>query len=131
MKALADADFLVALAKEDDSNHKKALAKLKELTDVAIFVTPFAIPEAATVLSYKASHRAAKDFLTALRQKTFIELPLERIVSDEADRIFLARNEKGISWIDCFNAASVRIYKLDGILSFDKFYKKVGILNLI
>lgn len=131
MKALADADFLVALAKEDDSNHERALIKLDELADVAIFITPFAIPEAATVLSYKVSHKAAKDFLTALRQKNFIELPLEKIVSDEADKIFLSRKEKGISWIDCFNAAAVKSYKLDGILSFDKFYKKVGVLTLI
>jgi|SRR3989338_5861324 len=131
MKALADADFLVALAKEDDSNHEKALAKLAELDDVIIFVTPFTIPEAATVLSYKVSQIAAKAFLVSLRQKNFIELPLEKLVSEEADKIFLSRKEKGISWIDCFNTASVKIYKLDGILSFDKFYKKVGISNLM
>ncbi len=34
MRVLADADFLVALAKEDDSNHAKALAKLPELADI-------------------------------------------------------------------------------------------------
>ncbi|MDO8728846.1 MAG: type II toxin-antitoxin system VapC family toxin [bacterium] len=131
MKALADADFLVALAKEDDSNHEKALAKLADLADVVVFITPFTIPEAVTVLSYKVSQSVAKEFLTSLRQKNFIELPMEKIVSEEADKIFLSRKEKGISWIDCFNTASVKIYKLDGILSFDKFYKKVGILNLI
>lgn len=131
MRVLADADFLVALAKEDDSNHKKALAKLAELEDVAIFITPFAISEAATVLSYKVSQNAAKEFLLSLRQKNFIELPLEKIVSDEADKIFLSRKEKGISWIDCFNAAAVKSYRLVGILSFDKFYKKVGIQCLI
>ena len=131
MKALADADFLVALAKKDDSNHKKALAKLADLENVVVFITPFAIPEAATVLSYKASHKVAKDFLIFLRQKDFIELPMEKAVSGDADKIFLARNEKGISWIDCFNAASVKSYQLDGILSFDKFYKKVGIPNLL
>jgi len=56
---------------------------------------------------------------------------MEKFINDEADKIFLSRKEKGISWIDCFNAAAVKIYKLDGILSFDKFYKKVGILNLM
>lgn len=131
MKALADADFLVALAKEDDSNHKKVLVKLAELENVIVFITPFAIPEAATVLSYKVSQNAAKTFLVSLRQKNFIELPMEKMVSEEADRIFLSRKEKGISWIDCFNVASVKSYKLDGILSFDKFYKKVGVANLI
>ncbi len=130
MRALADADFLVALAKKDDSNHGKAFAKLADLKDVVVFITPFTIPEAVTVLSYKVSQKAAKEFLMSLRQKNFIELPMEKIVSEEADKIFLSRKEKGISWIDCFNAAAVKSYKLDGILSFDKFYKKVGVINL-
>ena len=131
MRALVDADFLVALAKEDDSNHKKALAKLAELADIVVFITPFTVSEAVTVLSYKVSQKVAKDFLASLRQKIFIELPMEKAVIEEADKIFLSRKEKGISWIDCFNTAAVKIYQLDGILSFDKFYKKVGIQNLL
>jgi predicted nucleic acid-binding protein len=131
MKALADADFLVALAKIDDSNHARAIAKLADLENVIIFITPFTISEAVTVLSYKVSQKAAKDFLMSIRQKNFIELPLEKIVGAEADRVFLSRKEKGISWIDCFNIAAVKRYRLDGILSFDKFYKKVGISILL
>lgn len=131
MKLLADADFLVALAKEDDSNHEKALSKVAGLKDATIFITPFTVPEAVTVLSYKVSQNAAKAFLTLMRQKNFIELPVDKLTLEETDRIFLSRREKGVSWIDCLNAALVKIYRLDGILSFDKFYSKVGITNLL
>lgn len=45
MKLLVDADFFVALAKEDDANHHAALERTNELQDIALFVTPFAIPK--------------------------------------------------------------------------------------
>ena len=51
MKILVDADFLVALAKEDDSNHEKAILKARDLKEAAIFITPFTIPESVTVVS--------------------------------------------------------------------------------
>jgi len=130
MRILADADFLVALAKEDDINHPKALSKIAQLQDAIIFITPFTIPETVTVLSYKVSQSAAKTFLTHMREKNLVELPVDKTALEEADRIFMLRKEKGISWIDCLNAALVKSYQLDGILSFDKFYKKVGISQL-
>jgi predicted nucleic acid-binding protein len=83
------------------------------------------IPETATVLSYKVSQKSAKKFLIKARRK-FVELPLNEEIIALADKIFLTRNEKGISWIDCLNAAVVKYYKLDGILSFDKFYPKIS-----
>lgn len=127
MKLLVDADFFVALAKEDDANHQAVLEKTNKLQDVALFVTPFAIPEAATVLSYKVSHNAAKNFLKAARAKNFFELPLSQSIADEADEIFISQKSKGISWIDCCNVAVARIHGLDAILSFDKFYRKFGL----
>lgn len=130
-KVLADADFLVAIAKKDDTNHQKALRYATMLKNSAVFVTPFTIPEAVTVLSYKVSHKAAKSFLQSVREQNFIELPLDQMTTKEADSIFLSRNEKGTSWVDCVNVAFVKLYHLDGIVSFDKFYKKTGIVNLL
>lgn len=127
MKFLIDADFLVALAKEDDAHHAWALRITETLKEASIFITPFAIPETATVLSYKVSQKAAKEFLISARKRHFIELPLDEGVIKETDAIFLMQKKKGTSWIDCLNVSCVKIYQLDGILSFDKFYKKAGI----
>jgi len=126
MKILLDSDFLIALIKEDDKNHLNALKKLNQLKGALIFVTPFTIPETATVLSYKVSQKAAKKFLKIARKK-LTELPLNREIITLTDKIFLAQNKKKTSWIDCLNVAVIKFYKLDGILSYDKFYSKIGI----
>ena len=126
MKILVDTDFLIALIKIDDKNHLKAIDKVQKVKEAKVFITPFTIPETVTVLSYKVSHIAAKNFLKRARNK-FPELPLNEEIIASADKIFLSQNKKGTSWIDCLNVALIKYYKLDGILSFDKFYLKLGV----
>jgi len=126
MQLLIDTDFLIALIKEDDKNHLRSVNKLRVLKDALIFITPFTIPETVTVLSYKVSQKSAQKFLKEAREK-FVELPLNEEVIASTDKIFLTQNKKGISWIDCLNVAIVKYYKLEGILSYDKFYSRVGI----
>ena len=127
MKFLADADFLVALAKSDDANHERATQKAETTKGADIFITPFTIPETVTVVSYKASQTAAKKLLKELRSKNFIEISLDEDIMRFADELFATQGAKGTSWIDCLNVVVVKNYKLDGILSFDAFYKKQGI----
>jgi predicted nucleic acid-binding protein len=126
MKILVDTDFLIALIKIDDKNHLKAIDKVQKIKEATVFITPFTIPETVTVLSYKVSHTAAKNFLKVARNK-FSELPLNEEIIASADKIFLSQNKKGTSWIDCLNVALIKYYKLDGILSFDKFYLRLDI----
>lgn len=126
MRLLVDADFLISLIKEDDKNHALSIKKIEGLKTAIVFITPFTIPETVTVLSYKVSHHAAKKFLKEARSK-FIELSLNGKVFELADQIFLSQNVDRISWIDCLNAAMVRYYRLEGILSYDKFYTKIGL----
>jgi predicted nucleic acid-binding protein len=126
MKILVDTDFLIALIKIDDKNHLKAIDKVQKIKEAKVFITPFTIPETVTVLSYKVSHIAAKNFLKVARNK-LSELPLNEEIIASADKIFLSQNKKWTSWIDCLNVALIKYYKLDGILSFDKFYIKLGI----
>src|SRR3990167_4212746 len=96
-KFLVDADSLVALAKEDDSNHKKALQIARISSGVSLYTTPFTIPEATTVLSYKISQEAAKQFLRQARQRKLIELKLTAQITQLADAVFLQQNPKGTS----------------------------------
>jgi predicted nucleic acid-binding protein len=126
MKILVDTDFLIALIKIDDKNHLKAIDKIQKIKEATVFITLFTIPETVTVLSYKVSHTAAKNFLKVARNK-LSELPLNEEIITSADKIFLSQNKKGTSWIDCLNVALIKYYKLDGILYFDKFYIKLGI----
>ena len=125
---LVDADALVALAKQDDSNHQKAI-KINEFlqqTGVSYYVSPFTVAEAATVLSYKVSHTAAKIFLKEIRKIDLPVLELPEKYKELADIWFLKQNKKGTSYFDCYNMALLERYKkqLDAIFSFDSIYKK-------
>lgn len=129
-KLLVDADALVALAKSDDTNHKKALALVRKLKSPSFYISPYAIPEAVTVLSYHVSQTAAKAFLKRVREKNLKQLPSTHAIELETDIVFQSQNKKGTSWFDCFNVALMHNHSLDFIFSFDKFYKKVGLKML-
>ena len=129
-KLLVDADALVALAKSDDTNHKKALNLARKIENPSFYISPYAIPEAVTVLSYHVSQTAAKAFLKRIREKNIKQLPSTHTIEQETDKIFQEQTRKGISWFDCFNIALMNNHPLDFLFSFDKFYKKVGVKML-
>jgi len=127
---LVDADGLVALAKIDDSNHKKAVQvdiRLKKI-GVVYYFSPFAVPEAVTVLSYKVSHLKAKEFLKSARKLDIITFKLPEKYEHLADNWFNKQRKKGTSYFDCYNMALLDRYRnqLDGIFSFDEVYRRNG-----
>lgn len=133
LNILFDADALVALVKEDDSNHVKVVRMYRELKvkNTNFFLSPFTTAEAATVLSYKYSHPRAKEFLKEIRSKNLPVIELEKD-SDLADLWFFKQNKKGTSYFDCYNIALLERYKnqIDAIFSFDSVYKRNGFKTL-
>jgi len=126
-KILVDTDFLFALVVENDVHHKVATEKMQQYVKDMFFITPFTIPEAVTVLSYKVSQDQAKRFLKQARESNFAQIVFDESIISKADELFLAQKKKGTSWIDCLNVAVILSNHLDGILSFDRFYQQVGI----
>ena len=124
---LVDADVLVALAKNDDSNHKKALEISEGLQEEGAFwyFSPFTVAEAATVLSHKVSHESACDFLREIRNLDILIIYLHDRDVSLADKWFLKQKKKGTSYFDCYNMALMDRYSktFDAIFSFDKVYK--------
>lgn len=131
---LLDADVLVALAKVDDTNHKKAiqLSNTLQQKGTTFFVSPFTIAEAATVLSHKISQEAAKKFLKQIRGLNLSLLELPQKEQHLADEWFLKQTKKGTSYFDCYNMALMERYKkqLEAIFSFDSIYKKNGLTTV-
>ena len=127
---LLDADALIALAKQDDSNHQRAVTINEKLQSrgVAYRLSPFTVAEAATVLSYKVSHQAAKEFLKQIRHLDIPTFDLKEKHLELADSWFNKQHKKGISYFDCFNMALLERYKsqIEAIFSFDSVYKKNG-----
>lgn len=127
---LVDADALVALAKVDDSNHKKAtsLATKFQRIGVSYCFSPFTVAEAATVISYKTTHQSAIEFLKEIRKMDISVLPLPEKYKELPDDWFLKQKKKGTSYFDCYNMALLERYKkqLVAIFSFDSVYKSNG-----
>ena len=127
---LVDADVLVALAKTNDSNHKKALKLTGKLQEIGVtyYFSPFTVAEAVTVLSYKTTHLAAKKFLKQIRKLNIPIFELQEEYRELPDKWFLKQDKKGTSYFDCYNMALMERYKnqLVAIFSFDQVYKKNG-----
>ena len=130
LDALVDADALVALAKEDDPNHKKALNIARSLQNKGCtwYVSPFTIGEVVTVISHKVDHDTAKKVLEELREQNLNILTLKDEYIQLADEWFNKQGKKGTSYFDCYNMALLERYKkeLNAIFSFDSVYKRNG-----
>lgn len=127
---LVDADALVALIKENDSNHPKALAISNKLQKqgVSYYFSPFTVAEASTVISYKMSHSHAIQFLREVRKLDVPVISLPETSQSLADNYFIKQKEKGTSYFDCYNMALLDYHKklLSGIFSFDHVYQQNG-----
>lgn len=127
---LVDADALVALAKNNDTNHVRAVNINRQLQKrgATFYLSPFTIGEAVTVISYKVSHQAAGKLLREMRKLDLPELVLSEKASDLADKWFLKQKKKGNSYFDCYNMALLERYKnqVAAIFSFDKVYARNG-----
>lgn len=127
MNILVDADALVALAKEDDANHKKAVEIARRIKEANLFLSPLTIPEAVSVLSHRVSQPAAVAFLREALQRRFSAFSLTEELEAGTDKIFVAQKARGTSWADCLNIALARQYSVDAIFSFDKVYARNGL----
>lgn len=123
MKYLVDSDFLVALYKPDDTNHAKANEILGNIYQKhELLILNLVLQESTTVISKRMGMKYAKSFHNSANKLTNQQISLNEEIEDEAWRLFLRQTKKGASFVDCANLATVRKFKLDGIISFDKFY---------
>lgn len=128
---LVDSDAFVALAKKDDTNHKKAQRILKKLTKQAVAFTTsnYVFAETVTVISQRVSHQAALSFIKALRSphSLFVTRWITDQIEELAIEIFKNQTSKNVSFVDCTNIVLAKRYDLAAIFSFDSIYKKNNI----
>ncbi len=126
MKYLADTDFLFGLFVPDDTLHSKCkqvwLDIIKNKHEVYVLNT--VEHEAATVMSYKRDQATAIKFIHNLPQLGLKQLNLDRELENKGWQVFLKQKNKRTSYIDCTNLAAIEKYRLEKVLSFDKFYPK-------
>lgn len=129
---VVDSDAFVALAKEDDTNHKKAQQFLTKLSHKPVLYTTsnYVFSETVTVISQRVGRNQALSFIRELKSPLslfsiqWIDEELESI----AIQLFKNQTSKDVSFVDCTNMALMKHYHLDAIFSFDSIYKRNGFL---
>lgn len=125
---IVDSDAFVALAKEDDTNHKKAQQSLTKLSHKPVLYTTsnYVFSETVTVISQRVGRNQALSFIRELKSPVslfsiqWIDEELESI----AIQLFKNQTSKNVSFVDCTNMALMKHYHLDAIFSFDSIYKR-------
>jgi predicted nucleic acid-binding protein len=130
VKIFVDTDVFVALAREDDANHEKALSLLHYvLKQPVCFITSnYVFSECITVISMRQSHKAAVRFIEAMRtpESQYVLKRADDAVEEKAIHIFTKQTSKNTSFVDCTNMAFLQTLSLDAIFSFDSVYRKQG-----
>ncbi|MBI4991277.1 type II toxin-antitoxin system VapC family toxin [Candidatus Gottesmanbacteria bacterium] len=124
MNLLLDSDFLIALANKEDASHDKAIILFQKIYKETLHVLNIVSQESTTVVSKRFGMIRAKLFYTRLNELVNKLIILDSNIESLAWKLFLAQTKKGTSFVDCANLATLNYYKLDGILSFDEFYKE-------
>ncbi len=124
-----DSDAFIALARKDDANHQKALAKLSILEGNYSFMTSnYVFSEVVTVLSLRISRKAALAFIKELKSPKnqynfiWIDAHLESL----GIKKYQEQTTKNVSLTDCINMACLDEHKIKSIFSFDAIYRKNG-----
>ena len=123
-----DTDAFVALAVANDTNHEKALTLLNALHKrlVIFFTSNYVFAESVTVISQRASHDAALQYIDAMQslENPFLIERADDDIEDEAIRIFKQQTSKNTSYVDCTNMAFMEHLHAEAIFSFDGGYRK-------
>jgi predicted nucleic acid-binding protein len=131
IKIFVDADALVALTVETDTNHEKARSLLNRLTvNPVLFLTSnYVFSESITIISQRASHQTAVTFIVKMQsmESPFQITRADENIEEEAISVFKAQTSKNTSYVDCTNMVFMKQLDLDAIFSFDEVYRKNGL----
>lgn len=129
---VADADALIALTLEKDSNHEKAirLASLFAKKNVEVVFPATVFPEAITSL-VRAANQPQKAHLInqQLQQGSFqVDYP-ESGTLIRASQIFESSHSKQNTFFDAIVVATAEKLNTKTIFSFDNWYSKLGFIS--
>lgn len=132
-KVIIDSNVFVAVFLLEDSLHSRATQLVSQLkrTGVVFYTINLVLQESATVLSMRKGMTSARTFYVSVHDFVDQTVPFDESVEKESWKIFLSQTKKGTSFIDCAILAAARHYKIDKIVSFDRFYPKELLLPVV
>lgn len=132
-KVIIDSNVLVAVFLMKDSLHSRATLLVSELKrqGAVFYAINLVVQESATVLSMRKDMASVRTFYAGVYDFIDRMVPFDESVEKESWKVFLSQAKKGTSFVDCAILASARHYKIDKIVSFDRFYPKDLLLPVV
>lgn len=133
MKFLIDSSAWLAFLLENEQDHKEVVGFIDEKTrDRDQFITTNDIvDETVTRLIYGKNRRVADKFIVLLEQgtkdKSIIQLWTDEQIQKAAYELLTKFSDQRLSLTDATSIVILRRFNLDGIISLDSDFKKVGV----
>lgn len=134
-KLFIDANFIIAIFKDFDTNHEKAVSNKEILVENDCYISNGVLNEIITIIMMrtknieltKKAYRFLNDNFTILNEYD-IELFNNKVFS-----LFKKYNDNifKLNFIDCSIVIISNHYNLDGVVSFDKNFNLFQDINLI
>ena len=126
---ITDEDAIVALANENDSNHKKAkeISVKLDVLNAKVMVPVTALSEALTALKRKLDRvDLVKDIVDQCKSNQIPTIGISEDIIPPAISFFEIDFSKKDTFFDAVIAAMAQKYSADAIFSFDTWYRKKG-----
>ena len=128
-KLLVDTSFIVSLFRKNDDNHKTAKNNKKIIEENECYITNYILNEVITIIAMKTKDMNLTKKLYYFMQDNFTMINEYETMHFNARvmNIFEKYNEKTfhLSFIDCSLILLLKEYKIDSLVTFDKWFKKV------
>jgi predicted nucleic acid-binding protein len=126
---LVDSDAFVGWLYPNDAHFQQVSARFEALEQQGkdLVTTSLVVAETATVLSYRQGQPLARDFLQKIADSRLPVIHITEELQRETLKLFQAQKARGTSMVDCSNVVVMSRFNVPTILSFDKFYKKLGL----
>lgn len=133
-KIFLDTSYLVALAIENDENHKKAveISLIIEQSEIQIYTTQAIILEIGNSLSklkYRSSAIGLIEFLKSDSSISIIKLDTE--LFDAAFELFSKRPDKEWGLVDCISFIVMQEQEITDALTADEHFTQAGFRALL
>lgn len=132
-KVFVDSSAWIANSSAKDRSHEKIASFLKEaiVSGAAFYTSNDVIDETITRLIYDLGLRSAKtffvDFMDLVRKKIVVQFWTDEQIQKEAFEILNQFSDQKLSMTDATTVAIVKRFSLDGVLTLDDDFRKVGV----
>lgn len=128
IRVFFDSSFWVARYRQGDAHEKDAHELLKSVSDVELYTNNLVIYETLTVLSQRAgkiqSLKFGRYIFDGIDDGNLYAAIFDEAPEHQTWKIFQNGPHKAISFVDCSILATIKEYRIDALLSFDKDFKQ-------